>query len=58
MTKPTRGGARIGAGSKPKYNEPTTTIAFRCPISKVEEVKEVVRKELSNYLISIDSSIK
>jgi len=51
MKKPTRGGARIGAGSKPKYYEPTTTIAFRCPISKVDEVKKVVKKELDKFKI-------
>jgi len=49
--KPTRGGARIGAGSKPKYDEPTMTIAFRCPISKVDEVKELVKKVLNKFKI-------
>lgn len=32
--KETRGGARINAGAKPKYNEQTKTVAFRCPLSK------------------------
>ena len=31
MKKATRGGTRQGSGAKPKYNEPTKTIAFSCP---------------------------
>jgi hypothetical protein len=50
--KPTRGGIRKGAGAKPKYNEPTTTIAFRVPISKVEEIKSLVKSKLIKYLKS------
>ena len=36
-----RGGARPGAGRKPKFKneEETTTIAFRVPASKAEEIK-------------------
>lgn len=41
--KPKQGGKRKGAGRKPKYNEPTTTIAFRVPVSKVKEVKGIVK---------------
>jgi hypothetical protein len=37
------GGKRKGAGRKPKYNEPTTTIAFRVPLSKVDKVKKAVK---------------
>jgi hypothetical protein len=48
--KPTRGGTRKGAGAKPKYNETTTTIAFRVPISKVEEIKSLVKTKLIQYL--------
>jgi len=48
--KPTRGGIRKGAGAKPKYNEPTTTIAFRVPISKVAEIKSLVKSKLIKYL--------
>jgi hypothetical protein len=48
--KPTRGGTRKGAGAKPKYNEPTTTIAFRVPVSKVERIKQLVKIQLIQYL--------
>lgn len=41
--KENRGGKRPGSGRKPKYNEPTTTIAFRVPVSKVKEVKGIVK---------------
>ncbi len=50
--KPTRGGTRKGAGAKPKYNEPTTTIAFRVPVSKVAEIKSLVKSKLIKYLKS------
>jgi len=50
--KPTRGGTRKGAGAKPKYNEPTTTIAFRVPISKVADIKLLVKNNLIKYLKS------
>lgn len=49
--KETRGGARQGAGTKPKYNEETKTVAFRCPLSKVDELKLYVRSKLSEWLI-------
>lgn len=29
-------GTRQGSGAKPKYNEQTKEVAFRCPISKVD----------------------
>ena len=45
----TRGGKRESAGAKPKYSEPTKTTAFRIPISKIDEVKEVVNQMLSSY---------
>lgn len=47
--KETRGGSRLNSGAKPKYSEPTKTTAFRIPISKIEEVKEVVNRMLSGY---------
>ena len=49
----THGGKRKGAGRKPKYNEPTTTIAFRVPISKVEAVKKSVQKIIKTPSIEI-----
>ena len=42
LKKEKRGGKRKGSGAKPKYNEPTKTIAFRVPESKVDEVKEII----------------
>ena len=44
-----RGGKRKGAGAKPKYLEATKTIAFRIPISKEAEVKEVIKNLLNSY---------
>lgn len=49
MNKEKRGGKREGAGAKPKYKEPTKTIAFRVPISKAEEIKKVVKAILKKY---------
>lgn len=46
------GGNRLGSGAKPKYNEPTTTIAFRVPVSKVDTIKEMVDIKLSEWAIS------
>jgi hypothetical protein len=43
------GGARKGSGNKPKYNEKTTTIAFRVPISKVDEVKEIIKNKQTQW---------
>ena len=47
--KETRGGTRQGSGAKPKYNEQTKTVAFRCPMSKVDELKLVVKSKLSEW---------
>jgi hypothetical protein len=45
----TRGGTRQGSGAKPKYSEKTTTIAFRVPISKVEEVQEIIKQKQTQW---------
>ena len=45
------GGKREGSGAKPKYSEKTKTIAFRCPISKVDELKLIVKSKLSNWSV-------
>ena len=47
--KETRGGTRQGSGAKPKYLEQTKTIAFRCPLSKVDEMKLIVKSKLSEW---------
>lgn len=48
-TKLKRGGKRPFSGAKKKYNEQTTTIAFRVPISKVDEIKTIVKLKLKKY---------
>ena len=45
----TRGGTRKGSGAKPKYNEETKTVAFRCPLSKVNELKWIINAKLNEY---------
>ena len=47
--KKQHGGARQGSGAKPKYNEKTTTIAFRVPISKVDEVKVLIKEKQKKW---------
>ena len=47
--KKARGGIRQGSGAKPKYNEQTKTVAFRCPVSKVNELKLIVKSKLSEW---------
>jgi hypothetical protein len=49
MNKPTRGGSRKGSGAKQKYNEPTKTLAFRVPESKIDEIKELVKSKLELF---------
>jgi len=51
ITKKQRGGTRQGSGAKPKYNEETKTVAFRCPLSKVDELKMVVKSKLSEWSV-------
>lgn len=49
MKKQTKGGTRKNAGAKPKYSEQTTTIAFRCPLSKVDELKSIINAKLNQW---------
>ena len=49
LCKSKKGGSRKGSGAKSRYGEPTTTKAFRIPISKVEEVKSVVKHMLDSW---------
>ena len=49
--KSKRGGKRTGSGQKLKYNEETKTVAFRCPLSKVEKLKEIVNVQLSEWVV-------
>jgi len=47
--KAKHGGIRKNAGSKPKYDEPTKTVSFRVPISKIEEIKLLITHKLSGW---------
>lgn len=49
--KKTQGGKRKGAGAKPKYSEQTKTVAFRCPMSKVDELKLLVKSKLLEWSV-------
>ena len=49
--KEKRGGTRKGSGVKPKYNEETKTVAFRCPMSKVDELRLIVKSKLSEWSV-------
>ena len=49
MDKSKKGGSRKGSGAKSKYGEPTTTIAFRVPISRVQHVKDLMRGLLNGW---------
>jgi hypothetical protein len=49
--KETRGGTRQGSGAKPKYLEQTKTVAFRCPLSKVDELKLIIKSKLSEWSV-------
>ena len=50
-TKLKRGGKRPFSGAKPKYSEQTKTVAFRCPMSKVDELKLIVKSKLSEWSV-------
>ena len=52
MKKENRGGSRKGSGAKPKYSEPTKTIAIRVPESKTDEVKAMVKEYLEQFKTS------
>ena len=49
-----RGGKREFAGGMNKYGELTTVITIRVPISKKQEVRELVRKYLAEYINPIN----
>ena len=51
IKKETRGGTRRNSGAKPKYKEQTKAIAFRCPISKVDELKVIIKSKLSEWSV-------
>jgi hypothetical protein len=43
------GGKRSNAGRKSAFTEPTKTVSFRCPLSKVNELKLIVKSKLSEW---------
>ncbi len=43
------GGKREGAGRKQKFNEKTETVSFRCPVSKIAEMKILIKRKLKLY---------
>jgi len=51
VKKSNKGGKRKGSGAKPKYSEQTKTVAFRCPLSKVDELKSIVKSKLSEWSV-------
>jgi hypothetical protein len=44
-----RGGKRTNAGRKSAFSEPTKTVSFRCPLSKIDELKLYVTAKLSEW---------
>lgn len=44
------GGKRTNSGAKKKYGEPTKTVSFRVPESKINEVSKAVKTMLANWL--------
>jgi len=44
-----KGGTRTNSGPKRKYNEQTKMVAFRCPISKIDELKKLVNDQLDKW---------
>lgn len=51
VTKTKKGGKRKGSGAKPRYNEPTETIAFRVPVSRIEHVKSLLKTLLDGWAV-------
>jgi hypothetical protein len=47
MYKQKQGGAGRNQGRKLQYNEPTKTIAVRVPISKINELKQIIKEYLN-----------
>ena len=44
------GGKRKNSGAKLKYGEPTKTVTFRIPESKIKEVKKIVADYLKSLI--------
>lgn len=51
IKKETRGGARKGAGAKPRFNVPTTRIYFTVPVDKQHQIKNEIKLMLNKYVL-------
>ncbi len=47
--KSTHGGAGRGQGRHLKYGEETKNVTFRCPVSKIEELRKLVNDALAGW---------
>jgi hypothetical protein len=47
--KSTHGGAGRGQGRHLKYGEETKNVTFRCPVSKIEQLKKLVNDALAGW---------
>lgn len=47
--KTTHGGAGRGQGRHLKYGEETKNVTFRCPVSKIEQLKKLVNDVLAGW---------
>lgn len=47
--KKQHGGARLGAGRRSRFNEETTTLSVRVPVSKKEELKNIIDTKLEEW---------
>lgn len=47
--KSTHGGAGRGQGRHLKYGEETKNVTFRCPVSKIEQLKKLVNAALAGW---------
>jgi hypothetical protein len=47
--KENRGGSGRGQGRHLKYGEATKNVSFRCPVSKIEQLKKLVNAALAGW---------
>jgi hypothetical protein len=50
MNQNKHGGKRPNSGAKHKYGEPTKTVTFRIPESKIKDVKKIVADYLKSLI--------
>lgn len=50
MKKENRGGFRKNSGRKLKYGEQTVPVTFACPVSKVTEIKQLIKTALGGLM--------